>query len=195
MNVIFLDIDGVMNSELFCRRRNIKNRLNPIWNINWFRRWTMNYVFNGFKYKSIKLADLKNKKYPSFKHRFGVIKRETDKRCWKLLNSLVRDTKCFICISSTWRRYFTIDEWNMVFSKMGLPNDCCIGITESRRTLRGEEIHEWLSAHPKIEKYAIIDDDRDMMPHQLQYFYNTDFFCGLTPGICYRIKRHFNNEE
>lgn len=195
MNVIFLDIDGVMNSELSYRAKHRRRKMNPLYYIKWFYRWMKNYALNGFKYKAVSLTGFKVKEQPSFKYRFAIIKKETDKRCWKLLASLVWETKSFICISSTWRRYFTVEEWNKVFSLMGLPNDCCVGITEGRRSLRGEEIQEWLVAHPEVDKYAIIDDDRDMMPHQFQYFYNTDFFCGLTPSICYRIKRQFKGED
>lgn len=190
MKVIFLDIDGVMNSELFYRKRHQRRQLNPLYWLRYFKNWMKNYVFNGFKYKAISLAAIANKPRPTFEYRFSVIKKETDKRCWQLLGNLLRDTGSVICVSSTWRNYFTVEEWNKVFLKLGLPAGSCIGVTIGRKSLRGEEIQDWLDANP-TEKYAIIDDDRDMLPHQMDYFYNTDFFCGLTPSICYRIKLYF----
>jgi len=38
-------------------------------------------------------------------------------------------------------------------------------------------------------KYAIIDDDSDMLLNQEQNFFQTDNYSGLTPNTCYKIKR------
>ena len=40
--------------------------------------------------------------------------------------------------------------------------------------------------------YVIIDDDSDMLLWQANHFFQTDSYSGLTPNICYRIKRYFN---
>lgn len=39
---------------------------------------------------------------------------------------------------------------------------------------RGKEIDEWLSKHPEVTKYVILDDDTDMEEHQLPFFIKTD---------------------
>lgn len=46
-------------------------------------------------------------------------------------------------------------------------------------TRRGQEIAEWLSRHPEVKRYAIVDDDSDMLPEQQQFFVQTDFKTGL----------------
>jgi HAD domain in Swiss Army Knife RNA repair proteins len=44
---------------------------------------------------------------------------------------------------------------------------------------RGIEIAEWLSRHPEAHRYAIVDDDSDMLPEQQQFFVQTSFETGL----------------
>lgn len=39
--------------------------------------------------------------------------------------------------------------------------------------------------------YAIIDDDSDMLLWQREHFFQTDNYSGLTPNTCYKIKRFF----
>ncbi len=41
--------------------------------------------------------------------------------------------------------------------------------------------------------YAIIDDDGDMLLEQAPHFFQTDAYVGLTPFICGRIENFFNN--
>src|SRR5882757_1232751 len=38
---------------------------------------------------------------------------------------------------------------------------------------RGHEIQAWLSEHPEVERYAILDDDNDMLEHQMVNFFQT----------------------
>jgi hypothetical protein len=42
-----------------------------------------------------------------------------------------------------------------------------------------------------FHKYAIIDDDSDMLLNQRFNFFQTDNYSGLTPNTCYKIKRFF----
>jgi hypothetical protein len=43
---------------------------------------------------------------------------------------------------------------------------------------RGREIAEWLQKNP-VDRYVIIDDDNDMLPEQLPYFVRTNFKDGF----------------
>lgn len=49
---------------------------------------------------------------------------------------------------------------------------------------RGDEIAEWLSRHPEITAYVIIDDDSDMLREQMPSFVKTTFENGLLDGHC-----------
>lgn len=59
-----------------------------------------------------------------------------------------------------------------------------------RRAVRGDEIQAWLDAHPEVTKYAILDDDCDMLPSQLHSFFRTDVAQGLTQEIADRVEQH-----
>ena len=51
---------------------------------------------------------------------------------------------------------------------------------------RGDQIQRWLDSHD-VEKYAIVDDDSDMLDHQLRYFIQTEMMYGLTDNLAYRL--------
>jgi len=98
------------------------------------------------------------------------------------LERLCKDHKVKIVISSTWRLgtdYFFFDN---VFSASGYSHidfvypDYC---TKQLTGIRGLEIEEWLSRHPEVQKYCIIDDDSDMLDYQLPFFVQTDALNGM----------------
>lgn len=57
--------------------------------------------------------------------------------------------------------------------------------------LRGEEIQRWLDRHPEVTRYAILDDDDDMLESQLPNFFKTNFDTGLTDEIADHVIKHF----
>jgi hypothetical protein len=65
-----------------------------------------------------------------------------------------------------------------MWAKRGLPGEV-IDITPNHMTRtgstlqRGKEIDEWLSFHPDVTHYVILDDDEDMEPHQMDNFVKT----------------------
>lgn len=194
MKVIFLDIDGVMNSELYARKQWSKRWLR-LETYLWWIKSKVKFVLNGFKNKGISLKDIAYPKdFYTFKYKFARLKSQTDPTAWKFLAHLIEDTGAKICVSSVWKRHFkNAYEWDRAFVLMGLPYGVGVGITGERRKLRGSEIKEWLDNNPTVDKYAIIDDDDDMLRIQLPHFFKTDAYCGLSPNICYQIKNHLNN--
>lgn len=48
------------------------------------------------------------------------------------------------------------------------------------KKVRGDEIQEWLNRHKEVSNYAIIDDDSDMLDEQLPHFVYTHVDNGIT---------------
>lgn len=90
-----------------------------------------------------------------------------------------------IVISSTWRIGETVETLKKILQPSSLIADKIIGTTPiSLNMSRGEEINEWMNRniHLDIEEFVIVDDDRDMMPHQMEHFVNTSALHGFTYG-------------
>jgi len=199
MKVIFLDIDGVMNSNVFYEKRYSQRWLKPItyWH---FIIGKIKFIFNGFKNKGINFSNYKYpKKHDTFKYLFARLNEETDPQKWKWLSEICNLNDYKICITSVWKRHFkNLNDWRDALVKLGFNDDIFVGITGKRRELRGTEIMEWISMAEAsykeiIEQYIILDDDDDMLPEQLPNFFHVDGYYGLTPNITYRINRRFKN--
>lgn len=103
-----------------------------------------------------------------------------------MVGKIQLDTGCEIVLSSTWR----LDEKSRaeVRKQVGKFIDCTPSIREKRE--RGWEIQAWLDKHPDVTKYAILDDDSDMLEHQLPNFFKTSWEHGITPAIAEAVTRH-----
>lgn len=122
--------------------------------------------------------------------RFGVT--PLDHLCVQLLHEVVRATKCYVVLSSSWRDmemleaklhgdrvfefYIKTEPSEFPQAKNFRHTD---GSTKRLRMFRGEEIQEWLSRHPEVKRYAIIDDDSDMLDEQKPYFVRTNTATGM----------------
>lgn len=201
MKIIILDVDGVLNSEIFYNERHRK-RLFTFQHWYWWLTSKIQWVFNGFKHKattlqwSPKKQKELDKKYARFDFRFERFKEETSIKQLRWLDETCKNTKAKIVISSTWRSFFTIEEWNKVFAWLELDNIDVVGVTgyflDDR--IRGHEIKAYLDEHKnEIEDFIILDDDHDLLPDQFNNFFPVDPYCGLTPEICRRIEQHFNH--
>lgn len=56
---------------------------------------------------------------------------------------------------------------------------------------RGTEVKDWLDRHPEVEKYAILDDDSDFLPHQP--LFQTTWEHGLTEEIAKDVINFLNS--
>lgn len=199
MKVIFLDIDGVMNSSILFEKRYRRRWLKPI--TYW---WGFKRIFRklfGIEPKSISLKDYKTPDYfYTFKYQFKHLKEETCKEKWKWLSEFCNENDVKICISSVWKHNFgtrgyvsTPEKWEDALQLLGFKEGTYVGITGDRRSLRGQEIKEWLDDHNEVVDYVILDDDSDMLPEQFTKFHHCDPWFGMSPNHLYRIKRQFNN--
>lgn len=110
-----------------------------------------------------------------------------------MVGKIVLYTGCAVVLSSSWRhdeRAIKAVEDNIV---------PIIGITGNSRLVnyedkpRGHEIQSWLDAH-QVDKYAILDDDSDMLESQLPNFFKTSWKTGLTEDIMNKVIEHLGKE-
>lgn len=153
--IIFLDVDGVLNSH------------------DWWDR---------------------RKKLAPEHSRADFIENEFDPVAVERLRTLVADTGVEVVLSSVWRlgEDSQADVKKHAVDFIDVTPQCDSGI-------RGAEILMWIRKNvPKYYdegtlKYAIIDDDSDMLLWQKDSFFRTDYNIGLTDEICDKIRQHFTN--
>lgn len=68
-----------------------------------------------------------------------------------------------IVISSSWRKYYTLEALQEVFDEHRIPGSFIVGTTPVLEgQSRGHEIELYLKHHPEITNFVIIDDDSDL---------------------------------
>jgi hypothetical protein len=80
----------------------------------------------------------------------------------KVLNEIVDETDCEIVISSDWRHHATLEELQELYKVRDIKKSP-IGVTGLIQSFkleesRVEEIQNFLSSHPEIEKWVAVDD-------------------------------------
>ncbi len=163
MRVVVLDIDGVLNNEVF-----------------------PNAFFAILKRLEIVRSRAKELHKIVMRDEYGNFFCPT---ATNMLAYIIEQTGAKIVISSSWRHsglQFMQDMWK----ERGLPGEV-IDITPSfhrtndhmpfkERAERGHEIKDWLTRHPEVESYVILDDDDDMLPEQEARFVRTNERYGIT---------------
>ena len=154
MKVLFLDIDGVLNSA----------------------EWSQENHQLRLKLQEMGLSETVEMN----KCRFPL--GHLSPRLIDKLNTICEFTDCKIVISSTWRlHHFNGLPSYLVERGFKYPSSI-IGRTDNFNISygRGYEIHEWLNKNADIVKsFAILDDDCDMH-HLTPYLINTEYMIGLT---------------
>lgn len=151
MNVIFLDIDGVLTSA----RVHIAYGDKGIW------------------------------------HRF-------DPAAVEFFGRILRDTGASLVISSTWRR--GNDREGMIRDLLQGGGPAAQPMVDALHQdwstpvhgypSRGAEIAAWLSAHPDVTGYLIVDDDSDMLAEQRPNFIQTHYHDGILTDHYLAIRKH-----
>ena len=164
MKVLFLDIDGVLNSEnwfgyrLYCIKNNMFNEV-------------INFV---------------NTNDERIKYKLSMI----DDRAIANLNRIIEETGCKVVLSSSWRS--SVESENIFTQNLLKLKGFKYEFYDVTPRLwfndfsirRGEEIKFWLdkeSEKNEIESFVILDDDdSDMLPEQMNNFIHVDGQVGLT---------------
>ena len=173
MKVLFLDIDGVLNSEnwfayrIYCVKNNMVNIL-------------MNFVDTDDR---------------NIKHKLTML----DDRAIANLNRIIEETGCKVVLSSSWRS--SIESENIFTQNLLKLKGFKYEFYDVTPRLwfndfsirRGEEIQLWMdkeSEKNEIESFVILDDDdSDMLPEQMNNFIHVDANIGLTySDVCKAIK-------
>ena len=104
-----------------------------------------------------------------------------------LIGRIQLQTGCEVVLSSSWRHH---PEGVENVSKRVVQ---LLDVTPSVGEYRGHEIEAWLQEHPEVTKYAILDDDADMLVYQAPNFFKTTFEEGLTDEIAEAVIKHLNS--
>lgn len=176
MKVLFLDIDGVLNSD------------------NWFG-YRLYCIKNNMYDRVLNFIDTNDE---NTEHKLTMI----DDRAIANLNRIVEETGCKVVLSSSWR---SSQESENVFTQYILKlkgfkyelYDVTPRLWHKEfGTQRGEEIHSWInkeSEKNEIESYVILDDDSDMLPEQMNNFIHVDSNIGLTDKDVFTAIKILNN--
>lgn len=118
-----------------------------------------------------------------------------DPYCAFLVGRIQLETDCKVVLSSAWRH---LDEGYEEICKRVVPlygktGSCCTGI-------RGAEIYKWIRDNIPYDerdttfRYAILDDESDMLIWQKDHFFQTSFeYGGLTEEIASKVIAHLNS--
>lgn len=159
--IIFLDIDGVLNSQHYFRERKKDNRSFPIDDLDPKAIEMLNSLIENTKAKIVISSS------------------------WRLLNS--RKDKIAEYLSEVGFKYpeaviGITPDLHIKGMNSSIPRGC-----EIREWLYLNYGYDY----DQKMKYVIIDDDSDMLLWQSQQYFQCDGYAGLTPNICYRIVRFF----
>ena len=152
MRVIFLDVDGVLNSEEYLLKLEAQHRLLGHTEPASPKRETTCDCFKLY--------------------------HQIDRDAVARVNRIVEVTGSKIVISSTWRKLFDPPDLRRLLEAHGLVGEI-IGETPDghktpemaavyghiERMYRGYEIDFWLRQHPEVDRFVILDDGSDMVMH------------------------------
>lgn len=165
MKVLFLDMDGVLNSYNWFKTINLPDRQRT-------RRRAKIALREAFR-----RADI-----GSF--RIGAIDSYScmvDPAAIRVLNHVIEQTGAKVVLSSSWRIVWPYRAVEVMLRTAGFVGEL-IGATPNgvvgKPHARGNEIQAWLDEHPEVTAFAIVDDSSDMV-HLLPKLVRTTWHSGL----------------
>lgn len=171
MRILFLDVDGVLNSHDWARRRPSREQFAIERDIS---------------------------PEPSRHNLIVWAQRSIDPDAVERLNRLVERSGARIVVSSTWRLMYPLPRFELILRERGFRGPPLLGTTPDKSVMpmppaklgvvdrfqlrRGDEIHAWIELHGGVvtaRDIVILDDDSDMDPY-LDRLVQTDHETGLT---------------
>lgn len=121
-----------------------------------------------------------------------------DKYMAFLVGKIVLETDCKVVLSSSWRHHKASVDF--IHKRIVDIYDCTGDepYDDSRpggaaNCQRGREIKAWIDSQKyKVDSYAILDDDSDMLPEQMPNFFKTQWLVGITDDIAKAVIEHLN---
>lgn len=177
IKTLFLDIDGVLNSRKFSREKSIEMSQKDL---NSLKSAPVLYCLGGGLDMGRRKADDREKLRDL---------NDIDDKAVTLLNQILKETGAKVVVSSTWRLLRTLEAIRWVLESKGFVGEIIdhtedLPIRAAKMSIilgrvRGQEIQEWLSRHPEVTSFAIVDDGSDMEPH-MDKLVQTSYDEGLT---------------
>jgi len=110
-----------------------------------------------------------------------------DHRLRPVYTSILERVDPIVVLSSAWR---TVPELCHHLRRSGIYFHDMTPVFDPNRYSRGHEIQDWLNACVQEPRYAILDDDDDMLPHQLPNFFRTSSRTGITKAVAAKVIAH-----
>jgi len=107
-----------------------------------------------------------------------------------IVGKLVDNVGCKVVLSSSWKNWA---EGIAEIEKQVVKLHDKTPYLHYSEACRGDEIKAWLDKHPEVEKYAILDDDSDMLKEQLPNFFQTSWNTGITEEIAAKVTQHLTS--
>jgi hypothetical protein len=185
-HVIFLDHDGVLNCQLFYTEK--------FAHLERFDGIPLYKVVKKYLRKLLKKKEISDLDY---------YKSETSEMRIELLNWLCKETNSAVVISASMRSSWSVEDLQKIFNYCGATFTIIDKTGHCVDRVRGVEIFNWLKDNSDkwfgqlyfdFHRYAIIDDDSDMLLNQQYNFFQCDKYSGLTPTIAEKIKIFFTHK-